>query len=203
MRLNSFCAVALIAVFASPLLARADNLIGLGLGANFSGFTNEDSSTSNNSEFAATLFADWGLADTFYLETALRYTSYGLSESAGNINISEDAHYLEIPILAKPTFDLGTVRPYLLAGPVVGFKVGEGASANVNGQSVSVSTSIFKTVNFSGDFGAGVEVPVAANIRGFVQFDYELGFVNVVNDTTAGSAHTRGAVISAGAAMVF
>jgi hypothetical protein len=143
------------------------------------------------------------LTDAFYLETGLRYTSYGFSGSVSGISVSEDAHYLEIPILAKPTLDLGTIRPYLLAGPEVGFKIGESASVSIPGQSVNVSTSFFKTVNFSADLGAGAEIPVAANVRAFVQFDYELGFLNVFQDSVGGSAHTRGAVISGGAAVAF
>jgi hypothetical protein len=203
MRFKSFYVLAMLSVLVSPALARANNLVGLGLGANFSNYTNQGSGPSSNTEFAVTVFADWGLGNIWYLETALRYNSYGLSGPIDGFSVSEDANYLEIPILIKPTFDAGGWFPYVLAGPVVGFKVGEGYNFNDNGVSVNGSTDLFNTMNFSADFGAGAEVPIIPNLRAFAQFDYELGFINVMQSDSGTSAHTRGAVVSAGAAWVF
>jgi hypothetical protein len=198
--------VIIVMILALPSLAQADNLIGLGLGANMSSLTNQPSA-STNVEFVAGAFFDYGLGDIWYVETGLRYNSYGIT-GPGFVNltagtVSSDVHYLEIPILIKPTFNLGGWYPYLLAGPQIGFKVSETASANNVSSSSSTSTNIYNSVNVMIVLGAGAEVPIG-NVRLFGQFDYDLGLVNIVNSSTivtspiVGSAQTRGALFTAG-----
>lgn len=183
------------------------NYFGLAGGANFSGLTNQNPATGNT-EIVGGIFADWAMSQVWYLETGLRYQSYGISASAvsggSTLTVSSDAHYLEIPILLKPIFDAGGWYPYLMVGPDVGFKISETGTVTINGTSLSASTSIYNTVNFSANAGAGAMFPFSEIVRGLLQFDYSLGVINVISPSAnAGRAFTRGATVTAGVVLAF
>jgi hypothetical protein len=201
MKPRYFCVMTSFVLFSIPATTFADNFVGIGLGGNFSSFSTENPGANNSTEFTANIFADWALGGIWYLQTGLRYTSYGISGSDYGFSVSETAHYLEIPVLIKPTFDAGGWFPYLLAGPSLGLKLGEGVSGSEEGQAVNVGPDFFNTINFMADFGAGAEIPVASGFRAYVQFDYALGFV--FNAEDLGGSHTRGANVTAGAMMAF
>jgi len=91
-------------------------------------------------------------------------------------------NFLVVPLLAKIKFDSPVVKPFLLAGPAIGFKV-EGAAT--------------KTFDFSLDAGGGVEFDVAPTIGLLVEARYSFGLVNV-NALGGSTVKTRGIYILAG-----
>lgn len=183
-----------------PTSSYADNWAGGGLGLNFSTFTNMTDPVGGNTEFQIGGFVDWGLSSLFYLRTGLRYNSYGVGVTNNSGNLSLDVSYLEIPILLKPTLDMGVIKPYLIAGPMLGIKVGSSATATDEYLVIDGTSDNYKTIDFSLDFGGGVEVPIISGLQAFLQLDYALGLINVFDNA---SADTRGTNLTAGAAFAF
>ncbi len=112
--------------------------------------------------------------------------------------------YLEIPILAKVAFGSSAIRPYVFAGPSLGFLLGASdhqvQSQLGYDQTVDVSSS-FNTVDLSLLFGAGVSYQLSSGMQLFGDAGYALGLVNVENTAITGypeSLQSRDVRISAG-----
>jgi opacity protein-like surface antigen len=85
------------------------------------------------------------------------------------------AAYLEAPLFLKITFGASAIRPYVLAGPVIGFNM----SSSLNAPGLDVETDgIVKSTDFGLGFGAGVSFP-AGNNSLFIEGRYALGLADV------------------------
>lgn len=88
------------------------------------------------------------------------------------------ADYLEIPILARLNFDAGMLKPYLLAGPSLGFQLN---STYIDGDGKEVDiTDETKNLDFSLVLGGGLEIELE-NISLFGQLTYNHGLSNIDN----------------------
>jgi len=104
-----------------------------------------------------------------------------------NTDIKVKGNYLEVPAMLKLAFGTSTTKPYLMAGPMVGFLL----SAKVKG---SISAPGFtnleidddikdqtKSIDFGVGFGGGVSFPAGTNSI-FVEGRYALGLTNINDD---------------------
>ncbi len=102
--------------------------------------------------------------------------------------------YLEIPILAKVSFGYGAVRPYLFAGPSIGFLLsnleklhGAGYSLyNEQGPFYSMDTTVnisdsTAKVDLSIVAGAGISFSLTSGTQFFVDASYAFGLINSDN----------------------
>ncbi|HET6400129.1 MAG TPA: porin family protein [Candidatus Kapabacteria bacterium] len=112
--------------------------------------------------------------------------------------------YLEIPILAKVAFGSSSIRPYVFAGPSIGFLLG--ASDHQTQTQLGYDQTIDVSSNFSGMdlsllFGAGVSYQLSSGMQLFGDAGYALGLVNVENTAATGvpeSLQSRDVRIAAG-----
>jgi hypothetical protein len=102
-------------------------------------------------------------------------------------------NYLEIPILAKVALGSSAVKPYLFAGPSIGFLLGANDHQTQTqlgvDQTVDVSPS-FSSMDLSLLFGAGISYQMASGMQIFGDAGYALGLVNVENTVNTGTTET-------------
>jgi len=120
------------------------------------------------------------------------------------------ANYVELPLLLKLTIPSVIIKPYLLAGGSVAFKVGD-AKLNVEKATVNGvdfidfvpaeerdQTLQVKNNDYIVSFGAGVELPISL-ISLLVEARYDIGLTNLNNDPTDDTEYkTRGLQVKAG-----
>ncbi|MCK5078335.1 MAG: PorT family protein [Bacteroidales bacterium] len=137
--------------------------------------------------FNAGLFAEYGFNEHLYFQVLLNLDQRGFSynESEGNksADITLRASFLEVPLLIRyaiPVSDkfdiyglLGPSFAYLIGGRVVGEKMVNGVSGEVNNK----ITDNYNTTDFGIKAGLGIEIPFADD-KGATFFDvrYNYGF---------------------------
>ena len=134
-----------------------------------------------------TVFGIGGVIDYEFNESmALRFEPMYIQKGAkGSWNIFEmedKLSYIEIPILLKYSIGKGKIKPYLEAGPYIGFLLA--GTGKVSGGGYSEEEDIkdaTKSLDFGLGFGAGVSVPVSKNYI-FLEARYALGLVNINED---------------------
>ncbi|MCH7774207.1 MAG: PorT family protein [Bacteroidetes bacterium] len=100
------------------------------------------------------------------------------------------ANYIDIPVLLKASFGKGPVKPYLLAGASVAFRIGDTMleidEATINGQDVTSQIPSdereqkveVKSSDFILNFGGGVIIPLG-QVNIFIEGQYNLGLTDV------------------------
>ena len=100
----------------------------------------------------------------------------------GNItpNVSFDMSYFEIPILFK--YSTGKyLRPYIVAGPAIGFNLGSDLSAGALGFEIGFDAGDYmRTVELSFDIGGGISYEADDIITFFVEAKYGFGLNDIV-----------------------
>jgi opacity protein-like surface antigen len=106
-----------------------------------------------------------------------------------NIDLKMNANYLEIPAFLKLAFGTSTTKPYLMAGPTLGFRLSAKQTGTISSVGfIEVEEKIdedikdnVKSTDFGLGFGAGVSFP-AGNNAIFVEGRYALGLSDVNDD---------------------
>jgi hypothetical protein len=151
---------------------------GIKAGMNFSNMLNEDNDFKYSEEYktkpgfniGATL--DLPLTEPLLFETGLTLNTKGYkreyTELLTKYKITFNLYYIDVPLHLKYMFDLGSIKPYVVAGAYVGFGVSGKATQKTvvagisSEESHSVnwgneSNSDLKQLDGGLDFGAGVE----------------------------------------------
>ena len=156
-------------------------------------------------------FATWELSDRFSLGGEILYVSKGLSygetdatdDTGTNIGTLETLRvidYVEIPLLLRAGWPAGgSVRPALVLGPAIAFKVRERQTTT------GVLTESFKTDGFA---STDVGLATGAEVRfrtgpgwSLIEARYTLGLVNVADDFSGREAKNRALTVMAGYAF--
>ena len=121
--------------------------------------------------FNVGVFAEITLADSFYLQPELLYSTQGaqFDESALDFSADLNLNYINIPIMFK--YDVAN-RFYLEAGPQIGFLV----LAEVMDQDVKDE---FESVDFGANFG----LSYGFTEKLFGQARYNIGLSNIAKDS--------------------
>lgn len=175
--MKKFITLALVLGFLSP--AMATNLgvkAGVGL-TNFS--TDPDVGGSSGTRFMGGAALELDLAESVYFQPEVLYTSYAQSGATSSLD------YLAVPMLLKAKFAAGAVSPFLVAGPALGLRLS------------SATGSVYKSINFSLDFGGGLEIP-AGSVAVTLDVRYSLGLTNTLDTTTTLSQKTKALQFLAG-----
>jgi hypothetical protein len=115
-----------------------------------------------------------------------------LQKGAEIDNVKVKASFIDVPVLIKYAFGSGQAKPYVMAGPNIGFLL----SAKADDEDID---EVLKSLDFGVDFGAGVSFPMGNNSL-FVEGRYALGLSNLNDDPDFpdGKIKTRGIQIFAG-----
>lgn len=164
--------------------------------------------TSSDGNFLFGGFAEFPVSEAFYVEPQLRYIEKGAditnfaSSTAGGLDLSLTIKYLEIPVYAKWKFREGQAfRPYLFAGPNLGFRIGSSVTAKTRNAGLAVTTtgvlgSELKSLDLAADAGAGAEFAFGEAFLFRVAASYSMGLMNI--DESSGTIKTRGLQAYAG-----
>jgi len=119
-------------------------------------------------------------------------------------NVKAKLNYLEVPAMLKFTIGTSTSRPYVMAGPMLGFRLSarEMGSFSISGLEQKFDLDVkdqTQSIDFGIGFGAGVNFPVGRNSI-FIQGRYALGLTNISDDPDdpESKLKTRGIQVMAG-----
>lgn len=141
---------------------------------------------------------EFGLTGHVFLEGRVTFTQKGAKGTVpgAGLDLRFLIDYVTVPVLLKVKGG-GRLRPFLLAGPEIGFKTGAKVRVSLGDQSQEedVDDDVNST-DFSASFGAGLEIP-AGKVDVFLEGVYSLGLKDV-SDADDGEVKTRAFVVSAG-----
>ncbi len=172
-----------ILFFAAP--AAAQFSVGVIAGANFANLSltddGEDEDTNRRTTFGGGIVADFMLGPDMVVSFQPMILGKGAEqdETENFFEAEIKLSYIELPILFRYLFGSGNVRPFVEAGPSIGFL----SSAEVefgDGDEIDIENQV-KSTDFSIVFGGGAELPVGNN-SAFVVFRYAAGLSNVGED---------------------
>lgn len=178
--------VAVTALIATPTFAQTVSG-GFKIGANFSKIDIEDDEEFDEEyDYKTGLviggFADFPITDLFSFQPEFLYSQKGgkldLEEFGEEGEFEVKLDQIQIPLLFKANFAGAAVRPYVVFGPGLGFKINAETDDPIFGEE-DISDDV-ETVEFSGIIGAGLQFG-----RGMVEFRYDHGFNDLDKDDLA------------------
>lgn len=142
---------------------------------------------------------DLRLAENVMLHLQPMYLQKGAKDDTEGSDDKLKFAYLEVPAMVKVAFGTSSARPYIMAGPAIGFLLS--AKASSGDEDVDIK-DFLKSTDFGLDFGAGVSIP-AGNNSFFIEGRYELGLSDIGEDSDeeeddGGSIKNKGIQIMAG-----
>jgi|GEM_PF-1724924 len=134
------------------------------------------------------LVVDLPLGDLVFVQSGLMYALKGGKSSFNEFGVSSSSsstiHYVKVPINVGVKFDLGGVKPFLMAGPYVAVGLFGNVNTTVAGRSRSQSITFgngsganLRRLDYGATFGGGVEL---AQIPLQIFAAYDLGLANLV-----------------------
>ncbi len=176
-------------------------------GMNFSdlredGVENSMMDYSTRSGFKAGLVAELGIGNSgFALQAEPMYVEKGALMKLESSTFRAEADelesdfrmtYIELPILAKYSFGLGVIRPFVVAGPEFGWMM----NAKVNGTDVKEDLREFDVLATA---GLGLDIELMETAYLFLEGRYNYGFsdLNDVEESTT-ELYNRGVQVMGG-----
>ena len=185
---------------------REPTTFGIVGGLNMASMSGSDATgMKTRTTFHAGLGANMTLGGNIFFQPQALYFMKGPKYEESGFSASLRMGYLEVPLLLGMRIPMqgSNVRPYIVAGPSIGFKMsckihGEesGVSVNLNCDDSQVGLQV-KGVDFGLAAGLGVEVPMGSG-RLHIFGRYSLGLSEVVQDM-----NVKNNVISFGAGYFF
>jgi opacity protein-like surface antigen len=183
-----FCVIVALTLFVSQVTLAQDNPINLGarLGLNFGDASFDPDlpsgvTTSMRTGFAFGAYGEIGVAENFFIAGEFLYLQSGLVSKEDAEEATWKVDYFAIPISAKYKFAIenSTIKPYVFAGPTLGFNL----SAKVSdGTEVDIKDNI-ESINFALHFGAGAEFEVTPGTNLFFDASYGLGLSDIYKES--------------------
>ncbi len=152
-----------------------------------------------NTAFLAELLGggqlDYQFSNTWALSLQLLYDQKGAHIDMGPGYSNWTTSYLELPLLVKMSFGSGALRPYLFAGPSIGYLLSNIQHIHTNGSyfvpdgvgawypidtAADITDSTAK-IDFSLIAGAGLSLQLASGTALFFDAAYAYGFINSDN----------------------
>ncbi len=163
--------------------AQAQVAIGVIGSVNFATVSGEDSDGEAIVSDRRTLYGLGGVLDVRLNERwSLRTEPMFLQKGAQNVdgdNVSFKGEYLEVPLFLKLSLGSGSARPYLMAGPSVGFRLNSEITVdNAEIADTFDADDVTESVDFGVDFGAGLSLRLSG-VSLFVEGRYDLGVTDV------------------------
>ena len=176
---------AVTCLFALPQPAEAGVQFGIKAGGNMAKPTGSDvddfeGTLKTKVGFVGGVFIAFNLSNSFSIQTEVLYTMKGATYEYTDIEetVEEKLYgdYNEIPVLLKLKLLAGPVRPFIFAGPYVGFKLSE--KLEVMGEEIPMEEAILKNNDYGAIFGGGLQLG-----RGFhIDIRYSMGLQKIIDD---------------------
>lgn len=194
MKKHLFLILITILLFTFTALVHAQtNQIGFIAGVNIANLDEKDSDFKSLTGFGIGGVIDISLGEKFSVYLQPMYLQKGASEEEEGITLDVKLAYIEIPALFKVKLGEGSTKPYLMAGPTVGFNVGANLDLGAGGLSVEIDfADLVQTFDFGLAFGGGIIFDMGKNSL-FIEAKYSLGLADV---TKEGVIETEGIEIS-------
>ena len=154
---------------------------------------------SNRTGFGIGGVLSFGLGETLALQLEPMFLQKGAKATGQGITGETEvkASYIEVPAMLKFAFGSGEIKPYVMAGPTIGYLL----SAKQDEDDIKDDV---KNIDFGLAFGGGVSLPMG-NKTVFVEGRYSLGLTDINDDSDpdADEIKTKGIQIMAGITFPF
>lgn len=184
------CALVLVLLFSTSLLAQGITGKGVKLGMNLSTFTGDDADLEGVDKkmrigFAIGGFITYEINEMFALQPELYYSTQGAKYEADEVDgaLIFRYNYIQVPILAKFNLSMeSNIKPHIFLGPSLGLNLSAkyeytdelGDAAEAMGIDKKGDVEDVKSTDFGLVFGGGITVgPAVIDIR------YNLGLTTV------------------------
>ncbi len=169
------------------LPAKAQSSLGVIAGLNLANVNvdpePEGMDLTNRTAFGFGGVLEVGLNESVALRFEPMYLQKGAEAGINGVDIEFNLAYLEVPVMLKYAFGTGDTKPYIMAGPTIGFNLS--AKQKISFGSDSEETDIkddISSTDFGLGFGGGVNF-LTGNNSIFVEVRYTLGLTNI-NDSS-------------------
>ena len=156
---------AVVCLLALPKPAAAGVQFGIKAGGNMAKPTGADAddiadTLKTKVGFVGGVFIAFNLSNSFSIQTEVLYTMKGATYEYTDVEetVEEKLYgdYIEIPVLLKFKLLAGPVRPFIFAGPYVGFKLSE--KLEVMGEEIPMEEALLKNNDYGAIFGGGLQL---------------------------------------------
>ena len=201
MKLKTILVAALLTVSTLSVYSQSKLSLGFEAGINIAN-TNQTPSTSFGSKMGFIIggVLDAPITPTFSIAPGIRFITKGNAYSGADGTITNNASVIEIDALVKVKFPLTEIKPYLFAGPNLGFIMSVNSTQTPTGgtsQTYDVSSN-FETIDFGLMFGGGLDFKLTPTMDLFGQFGYSLGLSNIQKNNPASTTKTTGIQMTTG-----
>ena len=130
--------------------------------------------------FGLGAFLELPVGDVLSIQPEILYLQKGFHESEQGVDVTFALDYVEIPVLLRINVPVeGTVAPYFLVGPALGFKAGCEVTGEEGGVEVKVdcdeAEAEIKSLDFGGVVGGGISFEAGpGNIHVGARYNYGL-----------------------------
>jgi opacity protein-like surface antigen len=158
-------------------------------------FSNTDNSTPITTN-SLTGFTGGVLLETpfvpglVYFQPELNFIQKGSSVAVGGVTITNRLSYIELPVNLKVKLDLGGLRPFVMAGPKLGYLIG-----------ATQNSDNYNKFDFGLNFGAGAGFAITASTELVLTGRYGLGLTNI--NGAAGGPTAQNHTFEIGAGVLF
>jgi opacity protein-like surface antigen len=202
MKISLFLVVFLALCLVLP--AKAQTYLGVIAGLNLANVSPdpepEGLDLSNRTAFGFGGILDVGLNESVTLRFEPMYLQKGAEATMNGVDIEFNLAYLEVPVMLKFAFGTGDTKPYIMAGPTVGFNLSAKQTISMGGNSEEMDLKDdISSTDFGLGFGGGVNFLTGKNSI-FVEVRYTLGLTNINDDSDDPDSElkTKGIQIFAG-----
>jgi len=201
MKLKAIILGIIIAASSFTTYSQSKLSLGFEAGLNIAN-ANQTPSTSFGSKtcFIVGALLDAPITPTFSIAPGLRFITKGNSYSGADGVASNSLSVIEIDALAKVKFPMTDIKPYIFAGPNVGFIMSASYSQTPTGGTSSTTDTSpnFETIDFGIMFGGGLDFKLTPTMDMFGQVGYSLGLSNIQKNNPASTTKTTGIQFTTG-----
>jgi hypothetical protein len=192
-----------VAILAAAPAARAQDIrFGIKGGASLADLaggedTFGDTESKTRNGLVAGAFLAFPLGGRLELQPEALFAQKGAAFDFSDIDTKLKLDYVEVPLLLKARFGGAGIRPYVFAGPYLGFRVKAEVSvdAGEDGSSSQDLDDETKSVDYGGVAGAGLEFPASRGAF-LLEARYARGLANITSDDAANEDSVTNAVWS-------
>lgn len=170
------------------MTAAGKSVFGLKIGADSASLTNNifiKSTWERYMGFTAGVFFSLALTDNLDVQPELLIVQKGIHGKGLNVDqgviLIFRFNYLEIPLLFRYSFSGGegrAPRPYILAGPYLGFKLSAKETLEYSNETVAKKDVEIKNTDFGLTAGVGLSIPIGSGAA-LAEIRYSHGFSEV------------------------
>ncbi len=147
---------------------------------------------SNRTGFGIGGVLSFGLGETLALQLEPMFLQKGAKATVQGFGETElKSSYIEVPAMLKFAFGSSDTKPYVIAGPTIGYLL------SAKQDETDIKDDV-KSIDFGLTFGGGVSLPMGNNTV-FVEGRYSLGLSDINDDSSDDTKiKTKGIQIMAG-----